>query len=1552
MVDGLQTNGLTLDPIYRRTEQDTEKEPQNQPTSKPKIPNDSLIKYSLLTGKNRDSPADKTHSSSDSKKPDPKNSNQRLVPFGQVFTIRLPTSKEKLANNPQFQKNTTQRLFGALANQDFAQVSNDREPGQEFSSRELEIQKFLDPKQTISGISEHDNLARTLLGANPEKIEQSKNALSILFAGADQKQKSKLASELVESINAPGQTDGQKLFSVMSLADRFLSPEKKQENLARIADELIKNSPAGEPNKSLSEIVSLLDSSQYSSEVKSAVAQAMANKITGNDPEKIKQLQSLLPSLVDISKGQLQDSRQISNQLTKSILDSLANYSALTDKQKSILGSLSQEYNLNDTHSIRETIHKQAFETIHASFEKEKSSGILGGYLNPRAYGASMNQSKVEAYPFTYSGPLDDKSLAQINPASLSDNPPKFNGVPTQAQIHQSMREGFAKKLSDQVHESSKKGLEEQSQSVIQLAKLFKHLPNQPSKKTQADVFSLSTLQDLSKTFSNKSVASTQASLDDSSQKIIQESVVSSLVAGLEQIDLTNSGTITDYLTNPASVLPEKALESALMRADSADRDPQDLQALSSLISTIPNDQIRNFAPALNEFLNQASGSIGPEQKQKAFMNLLNTRVQGQSLEEQKRIFSTVLSATLTDSKTSQDSISLVSDLLANIDDSKKSGVLDSLASLPLSDPKKIQELKSNPSKIFDYIEPNQLNEIKNDLIDAGMKYLDSKFSENKLDPVLLQSLRNNLKSLDFDQLANIAKDPSPEKLNPLINDFVKQALGDKKTAVADKNPNDQKQEFSEFLSDLESLQTLSQSETSTAGSDSKHNELAAYFLAQSSIDNIDQVSQALLDIKDVKKLSEASSQQINNLFDSVFQGRNSEEKQAILASVLSMNMNSQENSQQVESVARALMSLKSDNELFASTLQDLSQLHENPEISREQKNTESLKILLGSLQHSRANQAFDPQSRSEHQEIIKDLISSELDRALDDLSQPILDSDKEIYKNITANLLVDLNPQKLDTLLNQVKSLTTSQDLSSFLQSGKEILNTLIEGHSLDEVDYRTMNPTVINPLSEQLLKDLLSTSHAQELGLSNVSQDAIKEAADNLVDFAQCYDCQNFTHQNMSQILNIGNSLLNGLSPEQQKVFLEKSVTNFLTKMGMSSNQEHYGKLASDFITGIPQAQRKDLIDFGVKMLSNPNASLEQIFSDPEALSQTLGMDNGTISSAQNALANSFIRVLAERSKANNTPIDMKATARLLQRGGAGSLLDSQGQLSSSSLHQLAGSLTSKILDNPKTQEEHQYRNQANQQRESQHQATVRQRARQQGLGKKAARNWYPGARGGLLTGNGLGSGIAYPKMNSGYYNSIPEAHQKMREGVSNEIYSRLNREIGSSKETKKDLSLLSNIFARSSQQESQETRISDLNNLKNLSSVVSSLNPEKDFIANLSKDLKDIRPNASIKTVSVPDQPQIRHLEYDAFKDFFTGDAVKNQRQDLFRQNDYYSFMKDGRKYLAFRNKYNERIQGVWEYEGTPGDKSSFRVVRSTSNGSLSNSFLNHIPRRSST
>jgi hypothetical protein len=187
----------------------------------------------------------------------------------------------------------------------------------------------------------------------------------------------------------------------------------------------------------------------------------------------------------------------------------------------------------------------------------------------------------------------------------------------------------------------------------------------------------------------------------------------------------------------------------------------------------------------------------------------------------------------------------------------------------------------------------------------------------------------------------------------------------------------------------------------------------------------------------------------------------------------------------------------------------------------------------------------------------------------------------------------------------------------------------------------------------------------------------------------------------------------------------------------------------------------------------------------------------------------------------------------------------------------------------------------------------------------------------------------------MNQGYYNSLPEANHQMRGEVTRQINTKLNQEISANQDAKNSLSLLSNIFAHSdfNQLISQETRLSSLENLKTLSSLVASLNPQKDLIPALSNQLTNLVPQLDSRTTqaSHTKNQQIKKLNYDDFSKFYSSDRfTKDKKTQLFNLNNFFQITdSNGDTFLFYENKNNRQTRGMWKYSGKPGDKKTFRV-----------------------
>jgi hypothetical protein len=229
------------------------------------------------------------------------------------------------------------------------------------------------------------------------------------------------------------------------------------------------------------------------------------------------------------------------------------------------------------------------------------------------------------------------------------------------------------------------------------------------------------------------------------------------------------------------------------------------------------------------------------------------------------------------------------------------------------------------------------------------------------------------------------------------------------------------------------------------------------------------------------------------------------------------------------------------------------------------------------------------------------------------------------------------------------------------------------------------------------------------------------------------------------------------------------------------------------------------------------------------------------------------------------------------------------------------------------------------------------VRNQARSRGLPGRAASEWYPGARAGLFQ---FARAIAYPKMNRGYYGSRHIAESKMRQEVVDTVAKELSSNILSDSQKKQNLELFSQ-FLQSTTKGSKaagslDTRISDLENLKNLSGLVDQLNPQKEFLTALTEQFKNNdSPSApQLNAVKIKNSHELRTYYADVkFTD--------RDRQNLLRDNDYFVISRsDGKSYLAYRSKSNPNLRRMWEFAYRPDGR---LYIPTTESSSIPNEYL---------
>jgi hypothetical protein len=1068
-------------------------------------------------------------------------------------------------NDPQLQKLVTERLFQGLAEytRSLKNVTEDA------------ISNFLQPNKTIPGIDMRYQLARQVIGADTSKIQPITKALSILFATVDKKNLKDLAEDLSKALNV--ESDIEKLFGFMKTAEQYLLDNNKGQNLQRLAKEIIENSPNKNINEVLTEITKKLSDTSISQDIKSAVALGLAQKITKGDSNKLNELRALLPGLVDTSKGQLRDHKTIAKQITKSIIDSLANFNELSREKKEVLQQIGRQQNkdipLGDPTKMNKYVKEQAS-------QKVKDQNISFGLLD----------RQIESHIKTYQGPHYDSKLSKIPPDTVSDA--VRIQLPRQENIHQSIREGIVfelyRKISDQFTDS----INPHTNLVISLAQVFESLPgNKPTPKV--DIYSLASLQSASQEIKPETPRTQAAPLDPKNKEVIKGSVLGSVVAGLQKIDTSDVDKIAEYLTDPKSQNSSMALESALMKVESPSSNPKELRTLASLISTIPQYQISNFTPALREFMSKASTSTDSKEKQKAFMSLLNTRVRGLGPNEQSRILSTVFKEALPTSTDKQ--VKLFSDLLSRVEDSNRDNVLQSIASLPLSAPDQMKSLLEDPSKLKDHLSEEKLEELKSNLVDAGIKLLDEKGIRdgNPIDPVLQQVLRSNLKDFDLSQLPKLLSSDNKQDQKQFLDDLVTKAFQAKKEAVKGLMAADQQIEFSDFLADLKSLESMTKADDVQAEAGNKlPDSIPAYLLANAQPEQIQALSLALLEMKDTQTLQKASNEQITKLFDSVLTDLE-EPRQANLISGLLTQSSPQQDQSQAQNVAKALIHLyNKDKNGFATALKSLSLLNEENNNDPNQV----LARLSADLKKSRdSNNKSAP--REAHIQFLTELIQPEIHK-----QNPAIDSSK--MSESIAKLIIDLeNPVDVLSILN-----------------------------NLNELSCQSSNLNQPQNISFQNITDLIGTTNDLIKAYESAKGPKLENKADALFNLFQAGQLNLFTKdidpnllapliekiEDLNPLIESVSTLLeSSLAQEFMDKFLE---SNGLAGLSINSNSVMALKLTNSELKAI-----KTLLEIRSK-LYGPDGQISpeeayimaaRVFQDPETNQEVLSQTERTINS-----------------------------------------------------------------------------------------------------------------------------------------------------------------------------------------------------------------------------------------------------------------------------------------------------------------------------------------------
>ncbi len=328
--------------------------------------------------------------------------------------------------------------------------------------------------------------------------------------------------------------------------------------------------------------------------------------------------------------------------------------------------------------------------------------------------------------------------------------------------------------------------------------------------------------------------------------------------------------------------------------------------------------------------------------------------------------------------------------------------------------------------------------------------------------------------------------------------------------------------------------------------------------------------------------------------------------------------------------------------------------------------------------------------------------------------------------------------------------------------------------------------------------------------------------------------------------ELAKVSHKLISDL-PKEDRVLIVKKITEVaFDYLDLSKeNTKIYAKLIGTLVSNADPKHLDAGIELAIKASNqysekiSPESIVQIFLGDTKKLSKDLGISQEKVKEGQTCIADAFAKSIQEHSKELGKPLNIHTLTALLNHKTPLSLVDQNGNYNQQNLATVANTVATNLLDHPRSHEEHQFRYEAKQKREMQHQQMVREEAhktinqtrmglfrgphlRRQARAHNIANNWTPNYHVGGLIMRHVTNG-----MNTGYQQTQGRANTEMRQKVFEETKSRLNQSLSIlSPADRSNLKSISKILASSSDQSySAEIRVGDLNQLNNLGVVAKS-------------------------------------------------------------------------------------------------------------------------------
>ena len=369
--------------------------------------------------------------------------------------------------------------------------------------------------------------------------------------------------------------------------------------------------------------------------------------------------------------------------------------------------------------------------------------------------------------------------------------------------------------------------------------------------------------------------------------------------------------------------------------------------------------------------------------------------------------------------------------------------------------------------------------------------------------------------------------------------------------------------------------------------------------------------------------------------------------------------------------------------------------------------------------------------------------------------------------------------------------------------------------------------------PITEQqkILSNLLANnSHFSDPALRNAFSSVLAnlpdgKSAENLVKGISDIQNNKTTNKDTKDAQSL--ALLSNQLTEAREADLNPETKNrdinSMTQLIESSGLDYEkAKIAAKVLEHIDPNKKADAIQLALSIAKEANP-IQALSLDAETLARNSNLGIDQVKDARKNIIEAGLDLIQETAKSQGKELD-KDTIKGLLGEGPQTLKGSDSEFNEKDLNErIAPKLTQNILDNPKTTEEYNLRNQANYQKEAIHQATIKAGAldRTGGWFPRAINRWQPGQR-GLIKGG----------MTDAYYATQDQANATMRSQVLDEAKEQLNQAFPVDKrQAINDLSKLLEVSGIKAEKPITDLRSDTLRNFETLTSVSQSLTAEID-------------------------------------------------------------------------------------------------------------------------